>query len=59
MKSIPGVKIDLTPEEQYKADLAELTNDMTRALDAEVAAGRYCISGYTPEGKKLYRKVDK
>lgn len=57
MKYIPGVKVDLTPEEQRAADVAELTNDLTRALDAEVAAGRYCVVGHALNGRKLYRKV--
>jgi hypothetical protein len=57
MKQIPGVKVDLTPEEQHAADLAELTKDITRALDAEVAAGRYKVVGHTLSGKKLYRKA--
>jgi hypothetical protein len=57
MNNILGVKAYLTPEEQHEADVAELTNDLTRALDAEVEAGRYRVVGHTLSGRKLYRKV--
>ncbi len=57
LAEMPGVKVDLTPEEQRHADVAELANDLTLFLDDEVASGRYRVSAYSQDGKKLYRQV--